>query len=127
MDRKRILLVEDNEDLLQGLRIRLRASGYETLIARDGSAELEEGEADQRDRRRDDDRPDEAQEFPDQTRVADHDLERRPRDHRALHVLQADLPTRVREPRHPADRDRRREERERPALHERQTVAPRGL
>lgn len=36
MDRKKILLVEDNEDLLRGLVIRLKANGYETHAARDG-------------------------------------------------------------------------------------------
>ena len=36
MSRKRILVVEDNEDLLHGLLIRLKANGYETLAARDG-------------------------------------------------------------------------------------------
>jgi len=36
MERKRILLVEDNEDLLRGLMTRLKANGYEVLAARDG-------------------------------------------------------------------------------------------
>jgi len=36
MKRKRILLVDDDEDLLRGLNFRLRANGYETVLATDG-------------------------------------------------------------------------------------------
>jgi DNA-binding response OmpR family regulator len=36
MKRKRILLVDDDEDLLRGLNFRLRANGYETILAMDG-------------------------------------------------------------------------------------------
>ncbi|MCJ7748838.1 MAG: response regulator [Desulfobacterales bacterium] len=36
MKAKRILLVDDDEDLLRGLNFRLRANGYETILAKDG-------------------------------------------------------------------------------------------
>jgi len=36
MDRKKILLVDDDMDLLRGLSIRLRASGYDVAFATDG-------------------------------------------------------------------------------------------
>jgi len=36
MNGKKILLVDDDKDLLRGLNFRLRANGYETVIATDG-------------------------------------------------------------------------------------------
>jgi DNA-binding response OmpR family regulator len=36
MNGKKILLVDDDKDLLRGLNFRLRAHGYETVIATDG-------------------------------------------------------------------------------------------
>lgn len=36
MNGKKILIVDDDKDLLRGLNFRLRANGYETVIATDG-------------------------------------------------------------------------------------------
>jgi DNA-binding response OmpR family regulator len=36
MNGKKILIVDDDKDLLRGLSFRLRANGYETVIATDG-------------------------------------------------------------------------------------------
>jgi putative two-component system response regulator len=36
MNGKKILIVDDDKDLLRGLNFRLRAQGYETVIATDG-------------------------------------------------------------------------------------------
>jgi len=36
MNGKKILIVDDDKDLLRGLTFRLRANGYETVIATDG-------------------------------------------------------------------------------------------
>ncbi len=35
MEKKKILIVDDNEDLLKGLRVRLRAQNYATVFATD--------------------------------------------------------------------------------------------
>ncbi len=40
-DKKRILLVEDEEDMLEMVRMRLEASGYEVLTASDGQEALD--------------------------------------------------------------------------------------
>jgi len=44
--KKTILLVDDEPDLLDSLSIRLRASGYEVLIAEDGPGSFKEGALD---------------------------------------------------------------------------------
>ncbi len=36
MDRRRVLIIDDDRDLLQGLSIRLRAHGYDVIHAADG-------------------------------------------------------------------------------------------
>jgi len=36
MAKKKLLIVDDDKDLMQGLNIRLRANGYETVFAGDG-------------------------------------------------------------------------------------------
>jgi two-component system, OmpR family, KDP operon response regulator KdpE len=38
MNKPKILVVEDDEDLLKGLRIRLQANGYDVVVASDGCA-----------------------------------------------------------------------------------------
>jgi DNA-binding response OmpR family regulator len=39
-DRKRILLVDDDREIIESMRIALEASGYEILVARDGNQGL---------------------------------------------------------------------------------------
>lgn len=41
MAKKRLLLVDDEEDLVEMMKFRLEASGYEVLTANDGQAALE--------------------------------------------------------------------------------------
>jgi CheY-like chemotaxis protein len=36
LDKKRVLIVDDDHDIVQGANLRLRAAGYETLNASDG-------------------------------------------------------------------------------------------
>ena len=36
LDKKRILIVDDDHDIIQGANLRLRAAGYDTLTATDG-------------------------------------------------------------------------------------------
>ena len=40
MDKKRVLVVDDNEDLLKMLRLRIEAEGYEFMSAKDGDEML---------------------------------------------------------------------------------------
>jgi len=40
MNRKKILIVDDDKDLLRGLSFRLRAYGYDTVFATDGYAAI---------------------------------------------------------------------------------------
>jgi DNA-binding response OmpR family regulator len=39
-DRKKILLVDDDREIVESMRIALDASGYETMVARDGNQGL---------------------------------------------------------------------------------------
>ncbi len=39
-DRKRILLVDDDREIIESMRITLEASGYEVMVARDGNQGL---------------------------------------------------------------------------------------
>ena len=41
MEKKRILLVEDKEDLADTIKLRLEANDYEVLVAHDGKQGLE--------------------------------------------------------------------------------------
>ena len=40
MGRKKILIVDDNKDLIRGLNVRLNAYGYEVVVAMDGYAAI---------------------------------------------------------------------------------------
>ena len=45
MELEKILIVDDNEDLTHALEIRLRANGYQVLVARDGASAVSQAAA----------------------------------------------------------------------------------